>query len=196
MALLSGNGLNLRYVYTRRTRAIKGVGVVQRGWQMASAGPHATLRVTWLTRSVVRLVGSALVVAALAVVVSGCAQREDESPLMSLRRDLPANTTLRLPSTAPPALVDAAISSGDGTSIVSFYSLDEPIVSVCQAAPEPCLRLMPTAQVIPRADSQTGVTVLIEAQETGVDMALSEELRRFWSEVELVAGRPDWLGSR
>lgn len=101
-----------------------------------------------------------------------------------------------LPNAAPPAVYDAAISSGDGTPIISFYSLNQPIVSVCQAAPEPCLRLMPTAQVIPRADSQSGVTVLIEAQETGVQMALSEELRRFWSEVELVAGRPDWLGPR
>lgn len=148
-----------------------------------------------LTRRSVQRVGSALLFAVLAAVLSGCAQREDESPLMSLRRDLPVDTSLWLPNIAPPDLYDAAISSGNGTPIISFYSLNQPIVSLCQAAPEPCLRLMPTAQVIPRADPQSGVTVLIEAQETGVQMVLSEELRRYWSEVELVGGRPDWLGS-
>jgi hypothetical protein len=38
--------------------------------------------------------------------------------------------------------------------------------------------------------------VLINAQETGVHIALSEELRTYWSEAELVAGRPAWLGPR
>ena len=90
-------------------------------------------------------------------------------------------------------MIDAALTSGDGTPIVSFYSLNEPIVSVCQAPPDQCLRLLPTAEVIPRADSQTCVTVLIEGQETGAQMALSEALRRYWSSVDLVGGRPAWL---
>ena len=38
------------------------------------------------------------------------------------------------------------------------------------------------------------VTVLIEAGENGV-VPLTEELERYWAEVELVAGRPAWLGA-
>jgi hypothetical protein len=67
---------------------------------------------------------------------------------MSLRRDLPVGTALRLPNTAPPALYDAAISSGDGIALIDFYSLNQPTVSVCQASAEQCLRLLPTAEVI------------------------------------------------
>jgi len=67
---------------------------------------------------------------------------------------------------------------------------------VCQAPGDRCLALLPTARVIPRGDAQTGVTVLIEAQETGAQMTLSDELLRFWTEVDLVAGRPAWLGRR
>ena len=115
---------------------------------------------------------------------------------MSLRRDLPQDTTLMLPSVEPPELLDAALSSGNGTAIISFYSLNQPIVSVCQAPVETCRLLLPTSEVIPRTDSRPGVTVLIEAQEDGVRMALSDGLRRFWSEVDLVAGRPAWLGPR
>lgn len=140
-----------------------------------------------------RLLGT-LLLSVLALIAGGCARPSDESPLMSLRRDLPEDSTLLLPAAEPPHLVDAALSSGDGTAIVSFYSLNQPIVSICQAPIDPCHRLMPTSQVLPRAEGQLGPTVLVEAQEVGVHMALSDELRRFWSEVDLVAGRPAWLG--
>lgn len=113
---------------------------------------------------------------------------------MPLARDLPAETNLRLPATPPPNLIDAGLSSGNDTPIISFYSLNEPIVSVCQATQERCLSLLPTAQVIPRSDTGPDVTVLIEAGENGV-VPLTEELERFWTEVDLVAGRPAWLGA-
>jgi len=163
--------------------------MAQRAWQTSAlrlrGGPDR--------RAVRRLAGPLLL--ALASLAGGCAGPGDPSPPLSLRRDLPEDSTLRLPDVEPPALVDAGLSSGDGTPIVSFYSLNQPIVSVCQAPLDPCLRLLPTARVVPRADAQTGVTVLIEAQETGVQMTLSDELLRFWTEVDLVAGRPAWLAS-
>lgn len=146
-----------------------------------------------LTRPLRRGAWVLLMAAVFALAVGGCAQQPEESPLMSLRRDLPKDTTLLLPSAEPPDLIDAGLSSGDGTALISFYSLNQPIVSICQAPVDTCRRLLPTSQVIPRAD-KPGVTVLIEAQEVGVQMALSEELTRFWSEVDLVAGRPAWLG--
>ena len=114
--------------------------------------------------------------------------------ILPLARDLPADTSWRLPTTAPPNLVDAGLSSGNDTPIISFYSRNEPIVSVCQAAQEPCLTLLPTAQVIPRSDTGPAVTVLIEAGENGV-VPLTEELERYWTGVDLVAGRPAWLGA-
>jgi hypothetical protein len=115
-------------------------------------------------------------------------------PPLPLARDLPANTTLRLPATPPPNLIDAGLSSGNGTPIIDFYSRNESIVSVCQATQERCLSLMPTARVIPRSDTAPDVTLLINAHENGV-APLSEELARYWAEVDLVVGRPAWLGA-
>lgn len=135
----------------------------------------------------------ALVGAGLAV-VAGCAAPGGTLPPLPLARDLPAGTNWRLPTTPPPNLIDASLSSGDDTPIISFYSLNEPIVSVCQASKQQCLSLMPTAQVIPRSDTGPDVTVLIEAGENGV-VPLTEELERYWAEVDLVAGRPAWLGA-
>lgn len=143
-----------------------------------------------------RLGGGLLLTAVLLLTVGGCAPQSEESLLMSLRGDLPEDTTLVLPRAEPPDLYDAALTSGNDTAIISFYSLNQPIVSICQAPVETCRRLLPTSQVIPRADTPPGVTVLIEAQERGAYMALSDELSRFWSEVELAAGRPAWLGPR
>ncbi|MBA3875944.1 MAG: hypothetical protein C0498_03250 [Anaerolinea sp.] len=140
-----------------------------------------------------RVAGALATAVILAAVAGGCGQQSDESPLMSLRRELPEGTTLLLPSTEPPSLVDAALTSGDGTPIISFYSVNQPIVSVCEAPADRCLKLLPTAQVIPRINSDGDVTVLVEAQENGVHMTLSDELTRYWSEVDLVAGRPAWL---
>jgi hypothetical protein len=128
--------------------------------------------------------------------LAGCAQQSEESPLMSLRRDLPEDTTLLMPAAEPPDLVDAALSSADGTTIASFYSRNQPIVSICQAAVEVCHRLLPTSEVIALKDPHPGATVMIEAQEDGVNLTLSDALRRFWTEVDLMTGRPAWLGSR
>lgn len=75
-------------------------------------------------------------------------------------------------------------------------SENQPIVSICQAPLDPCRRLLPASQVIPRPDAPPGVTVVIEAREVGVQMALSDELRRSWTDVDLAAGRPGWLGTR
>ncbi len=135
----------------------------------------------------------ALVAATLAV-VAGCAAPGGSLPPLPLARDLPADTSWRLPTTSPPNLVDAGLSSGNDTPIISFYSLNEPIVSVCQATREQCLSLLPTAQVIPRSDTGPDVTVLIEAGENGV-RPLTEELERYWTDVDLAAGRPAWLGA-
>ncbi len=138
--------------------------------------------------SFLALVGAGLAVAA------GCAAPGGTLPPLPLARDLPTDTDWRLPTTPPPNLIDAGLSSGNDTPIISFYSLNEPIVSVCQATQEQCLSLMPTAQVIPRSDTGPDVTVLIEAGENGV-VPLTEELERYWAEVDLVAGRPSWLGA-
>jgi hypothetical protein len=135
----------------------------------------------------------ALVGAGLAV-VAACVAPGATLPPLPLARDLPADTNLRLPATRPPNLIDAGLTSGNGTPIIDFYSLNESIVSVCQATQERCLGLMPTAQVIPRSDTVPGVTVLINAHENGV-VPLTEELERYWAEVDLVAGRPAWLGA-
>jgi hypothetical protein len=135
----------------------------------------------------------ALVGAGLAL-VAGCAAPGSTLPPLPLARDLSAGTSFRLPATRPPNLIDAGLSSGNDTPIISFYSLNEPIVSVCQATQERCLSLLPTARVIPRSDTGPDVTVLIEAGETGV-VPLTEELERYWAEVDLVAGRPAWLGA-
>ena len=135
------------------------------------------------------------VVGAGLAVVAGCAAPGgDASPLLPLARDLPSDTNLRLPATRPPNLIDAGLSSGNGTPIISFYSLNEPVVSVCQGTQERCLSLLPTAQVIPRSDVGPDVTVLIEAGENGV-LPLTEDLTRYWAEVSLVAGRPTWLSA-
>lgn len=138
--------------------------------------------------SVLALVGAGL------AVVAGCAAPGGTLPSLPLARDLPADTNWRLPTTPPPNLIDAGLSSGNDTPIISFYSRDEPIVSVCQATREQCLSLLPTAQVIPRSDTGPDVTVLIEAGESGL-VPLTEELERYWTEVDLVAGRPAWLGA-
>lgn len=150
---------------------------------------HATHTVRLRSALYLAVVGSILAVAA------GCAVPGGESaPVMSLARDLPADTTLLLPATRPPNLTDAGLSSGNDTPIVSFYSLNEPIVSVCQATQEQCLSLLPTATVISRSDIGPDVTVLIEAGENGV-VPLSDELARYWAQVDFVAGRPTWLGA-
>jgi hypothetical protein len=128
------------------------------------------------------------------VVIAGCAAPGGTLPPLPLARDVPADTLWRLPATSPPDLIDAGVSSGNGTPIISFYSRNQPMVSVCQASREPCLSLMPTARVIPRSDAGPDVTVLVEAGESGV-VPLSEELERYWIEVDLVPGRPDWLGA-
>ena len=138
--------------------------------------------------SLLALVGAGL------VVVAGCAAPGGSLPPLPLARDLPADTSYRLPTTPPPNLIDAGLSSGNDTPIISFYSLNEPIVSVCQATQEQCLSLLPTARVIPRSDTGPDVTVVIEAGENGV-VPLTEELERYWAEVDLVAGRPAWLGA-
>jgi hypothetical protein len=115
-------------------------------------------------------------------------------PSLPLAVDLPADTNLWLPGTRPPNLIDAGLSSANGTPIIDFYSRNEPIVTVCQATPERCLSVMPTARVIPRSDTVPEVTLLINARENGV-VPLSEELERYWTEVDLVVGRPAWLGA-
>lgn len=132
--------------------------------------------------------------ASILAAAGGCAAPGGSSPVLPLARDLPADTNLRLPVTRPPNLVDAGLSSGNDTRIISFYSLNEPIVSVCEAAQQQCLSLLPTAKVIPRSDTGPDVTVLIEAAENGVG-PLTDELQRYWAEVDLVAGRPAWLGA-
>lgn len=137
----------------------------------------------------VRLGASFLVLA----IVAGCAAPGGALPPLPLARDLPADTNLRLPATRPPNLIDAGLSSGNDTPIISFYSLDEPIVSVCEAAQQQCLSLLPTSRVVPRSDTGPDVTVLIEARENGVIAPLSDELGRYWTEVDLIVGRPDWL---
>lgn len=131
--------------------------------------------------------------ASILAAAGACAVPGAGAPVLPLARDLPADTSLRLPVTRPPNLVDAGLSSGNDTPIISFYSLNEPIVSVCEATQQQCLRLMPTAEVIPRSDIGPDVTLLIEAGENGV-IPLTDELRRYWAEVGLVAGRPAWLG--
>ena len=136
--------------------------------------------------SVLALVGTGL------TLVAGCVGPSATLPPLPLARDLPADTTLRLPATRPPDLIDANLTSGNDTPIIDFYSLNESIVSVCQATQERCLGLMPTAQVIPRSDTVPGVTLLINAHENGV-VPLTKELERYWAEVDLVAGRPAWL---
>ena len=133
----------------------------------------------------------AFVGAGLAV-VAGCAAPGATLPPLTLAVDLPADANLSLPATRPPDLIDANLTSGNDTPIIDFYSLNESIVSVCQDTQERCLGLMPTAQVIPRSDTVPDVTLLINAHENGV-VPLSEELARYWTEVELVAGRPAWL---
>lgn len=135
----------------------------------------------------------ALVGAGLAV-VAACVAPGATLPPLPLARDLPADTNLRLPATRPPNLIDAGLTSGNDTPIIDFYSLNESIVSVCQATQERCLSIMPTAQVIPRSDTGPDVTVLINARENGV-VPLTDELQRYWAEVDLVAGRPAWLGA-
>lgn len=136
------------------------------------------------------LVASILV----AALVGACGgQPANETAATSLRRALSEGTRLLLPSTEPPGLVDATATLADGIRIISFYSLNEPIVSVCVAPAERCLELMPTADLIPRDKLDSNVTVLIEAQEPGVAMTLSPELVRYWSEVDLVEGTPAWL---
>jgi hypothetical protein len=130
--------------------------------------------------------------ATLAVVTGACVGPSDPPSILPLARDLPADTTLRLPATRPPKLIDAGLSSGNGTTMASFYSLNESIVTVCGAAAQQCLSALPTAQVLERADTGPDVTVLIEAGENGV-VPLSDELEQFWTQVDLVAGRPAWL---
>ena len=95
---------------------------------------------------------------------------------------------------SPPRPTSSGLSSGNDTPIISIYSRNEPIVSVCQATEEQCLNLLSTAQVVPRSDTGPDVTVLIEASENGV-VSLTHELERYWTEVDLVAGRPAWLGA-
>jgi hypothetical protein len=126
--------------------------------------------------------------------VAGCVGPSDPLPSLPLAVDLPADTNLWLPAARPPNLIDAGLSSANGTPIIDFYSRNESIVSVCQATQERCLGLMPTAQVIPRSDTAPDVTLLINAHENGV-VPLSEEVARYWAEVDLVAGRPAWLSA-
>jgi hypothetical protein len=132
--------------------------------------------------------------AALTAGLSACSQPPEAPTPLALRRDLSPDSALLLPSTEPPGLVDAWLTSGNETALVSFYSLNQPMVTICQAPSERCRELLPTARTLPHPAAD--VTVMVETQEAGAKRGLSDALVSYWSEVELVPGIPGWLEGR
>lgn len=129
----------------------------------------------------------------------GCSSDSDPHPLETFSDDLLAarvKTDFLLPAALPPELTLAWVGGGDGIPAVSFYSENQPVVTVCTGSRAACTRhatdvVFRTARV----DGQHVVISLGRREEPAPTPSLDRELASFWSAVELNAEIPDWLNA-
>jgi len=87
--------------------------------------------------------------------------------------------------------------TGDGLPLVSFYSTNEPLVTVCTGRPDRCATLTTPRAILRRVRAGPAtVLVTIDRSEAPEDAPpLSAPLRRFWSKVDLTTSAPAWLAA-
>ena len=106
-------------------------------------------------------------------------------------RTLRLSHTVALPTELPPGLESIQTATGDGLPLISFYSTNEPLVTVCTGAAERCRALTSPFATLQR---RGGALVTIDRAEAPEDAsAISAELRRFWSDIRLTTSAPTWL---
>jgi len=139
----------------------------------------------------------AAAIAATLLIAAGCAGESRDAvtgsaaELVALRQ----SATVVLPAELPPGLELIEPATGDGLPLVSFYSTNQPLVTVCTGPLERCESLTtPRATLQRRRAGQASVIVTLDRTEAPEDaLPLSAELRRFWSSVDLTTAAPAWL---
>jgi hypothetical protein len=99
-----------------------------------------------------------------------------------------------LPVRLPPGLEEITAATGNGLPMVSFYSTNEPLVTVCTGAVRACraaTRSVRTLQLVP-LEGTTAVLTVDPAEKPGRPR-LSGRLAAFWSSVALTQAAPEWL---
>lgn len=99
-----------------------------------------------------------------------------------------------LPVSLPPGLREISAVTGEGLPLVSFYSTNEPIVTVCTGSLRDC-RAATRAERTLQTVSLDGATAVltVERAESPQRRPLSDELVDFWSSVRLTRAAPGWL---
>lgn len=137
---------------------------------------------------------AALALLALAVSCGGSAPGPAESAadaLVALR----ARTDVVLPAELPPEVRQIDAVTGEGLPLVSFYSANQPLVTVCTGAADECAAVTDPLRTIRRGNAgAAAVLVTVDRPEDPADARpLSPELRAFWADVPLVTAAPPWL---
>ena len=131
--------------------------------------------------------------------LASCGGSGDENdPARASRGDLNklrTASTVALPARLPPGLREISAVTGRGQPLVSFYSTNEPLVTVCTGRLEVC-RSLTDPKLTLRSNSAGEVSVLVTVDRAEVpedELSLSSELRAFWSSVRLTTAVPAWL---
>ena len=135
-------------------------------------------------------------VIAVAVLVNGCsANEEDVSTFDRDVRVLRQSADVALPVTLPPSLTQAWVTNADGVPMVSFYSENEPVVTICTSPASRCAQLMPGADLrTVQVDGRAVVIALGRSDKPdAAQPRLGRQLGQFWADVALTTDVPKWL---
>lgn len=157
---------------------------------------HRRRRVRVFRRLPVRGLAGGLALLALGASCGGSGDEVD--PARASGADLTAlrtGTKVALPVRLPPDLREISAVTGESLPLVSFYSTNQPLVTVCTGRLAVC-RSLTNPELTLQSGSAGDVSVLVtvdrpEAPEA--DLVLSSDLRAFWSSVRLTTAAPDWL---
>lgn len=148
-----------------------------------------------------RSMATAALLAAILLGAAACAgDRGRADAVDASARELAAlrlATTVALPAALPPGLESIQPATGDGLPLVSFYSTNEPLVTVCTGRPDRCATLTTPRAILRRMRAGPAtVLVTVDRSEAPEDAPpLSAALRRFWSNVDLTTSAPAWLAA-
>lgn len=153
-----------------------------------------------IARRVLRFGAASVLVVAAIFGLTACGA-DDPSPVetfIAQARSSHASTPdLALPAALPPNLAEAWVSSDGGIPQVSFFSANQPVVTVCSGSEEACARL--SNDVVFRVTDRQGRPVVISLGRTddpaAAPPALQGEYGSFWWDVDFSGDAPAWLAA-